>query len=155
MSGSFLVRRDKHFDSVQYRLDHETYHQYKKERYFINWQLQESLVLGDAFPIQIVANGNTITLSWTTVIVSASGGNVVSLKFDKLIDPNLISNLSGSPGQGQNFPIFVNDSSNYIMWIDVDGSVIIDPTGGNLQPIAQDGNSGTVWGSSITWTTDN
>jgi hypothetical protein len=156
MATSFKVARDKHFDSVKYGSDESSYHQYKNITYADNWVAQTDLVTGSLFKVQIVANGNTVTFSWNTIHITANGsGAVTTLTFATKIPKNLIPNLVASPGDGQNFPIYVNTSTHYIIWIDTDGTVRIDPTEGNLAPIAPLGGGGTVFGGSVTWTTNN
>lgn len=156
MADSLIVRRDKRVDSIQYRMDHATCHQYKNEKYFDNWTEQDNLVVGDSFQVQIIANGNTITFSWPTVVVTANAdGDVTDLIFITKIPANFLPFLVGGNGDGQNFPIYVDNSTNYILWVDADGTIRIAPTQGNLNPIAASNATGTVWGGSVTWTTDN
>ncbi len=153
---SFHVRRDAHFDSVSLGNDNKaTQHQYKVIKYTDNWVAQEDLVEGDDFQVQIIANGNTITFTWNTVIVAAgAGGAVTELEFVKKIPLDLLSNLSGTDGQGQNFPIYVNDSNQNLLWIDTDGTIRIAIVSTTVDIAAAEGQ-GTVWGASVTWTTIN
>jgi hypothetical protein len=153
--SSFRLIKDQQVTSLDFESGNAPLTRCTNINYLDNWATGATLVAGDPFKVQLVSIGNIVTFSWNTVVVTANGsGPVVNLDFATKIPAEYLPALIGTLGQGQNYPVYIGDSTMYLIWINTDGTINIDPTDTNTF-IADTSLTATVWGSTITWTTNN
>lgn len=155
MASSFRIIKDKQATSLELGWGKAPLTRSANLNYVDNWVPQTNLVTGNPFKVQIVSVGNLVVFSWDTVAVNANGsGPVTSLVFATKIPTEFIPNLVGITNDGQNFPIYIGTSNQYLLWVNDDGTVTIDVTDSSTF-IADTSSSVNLWGGSVSWTTNN
>lgn len=152
--ASFRLYNDKKLTTLEFEKGNASLTRCANINYEDTFVPQANLATNPPFKVQLVSVGNLVIFSWDTINVTASGGDVQLLAFATKIPKEYIPNLVGASSEGQNFPVYINNSNLYLMWIDDQGNVQIGPTDTNTYVI-QNNNPGFIWGSSIMWTTNN
>lgn len=151
--ASFRVIKDKKLTTLKFEKGNASLTRCSNISYEDTFLPQTNLATNPPFKVQLVSDGNQVTFSWKTVIITAgAGGDVTGLTLKTKIPQEYIPALADNGGQ--NYPIYINNTVFCSIYVDIDGSVYINPTDTNTSIIPASGTT-FIWGSSITWTTNN